>query len=271
MNVDFDTRGTMKDPNCQTAPGMYKFSASALLSALAIVLISAPFLRLCPGGAFIETVLVTVMLLSVVLAVGGRRKALFVAAVLAAPAVAVRWINYGGSGSVAPGMVVASAIPPISFAVAMLFRFVLKARRVDSEVICAAVSNYLLLGLLWSFAYSLVEKLAPGSFSCGGLSSAKTGIDQFTFLYFSLVTLATVGFGDIYPLADAARMLAVIEGITGTFYMAILIARLVAAYSLQAPSNESQNAPGPDRPAEPISPSSGPASSTPPASPGSVA
>lgn len=110
-------------------------------------------------------------------------------------------------------------------------RSVLKQREVTGETISMAVSIYLLLGLTWMFLYAIIFHLHPDSF--GGLALAKSGYPVvarhlFPVLgYFSLTTLSTIGFGDITPLTLQARYAAVAEGITGQFYMAILVARLV--------------------------------------------
>jgi len=110
-------------------------------------------------------------------------------------------------------------------------RSVLKQREVSGETICMAVSVYLLLGFTFAFLYGVMFQLHPESF--GGLVASNpgrpTGIQSiFPVLgYFSLTTLSTIGFGDITPLTLQARYAAVAEGITGQFYMAILVARLV--------------------------------------------
>jgi amino acid transporter len=110
-------------------------------------------------------------------------------------------------------------------------RSVLKQREVTGETISMAVSIYLLLGFTWTFLYAVIFHLNPDSF--GGLALAKSSYAVAVqhllpvLGYFSLTTLSTIGFGDITPLTLQARYAAVAEGITGQFYMAILVARLV--------------------------------------------
>ena len=119
----------------------------------------------------------------------------------------------------------------IAFTVFHLLRFVLRAATVDTEVLCASISAYLMLGLLWTMAYWLVESLSPGAFSFNTATSAKETMEGFNAFYFSFITLCTVGYGDITPVTKVARMLAATEAITGLLYVAVLIARLVALYS----------------------------------------
>jgi hypothetical protein len=102
----------------------------------------------------------------------------------------------------------------------------LKQREVTGETICMAVSVNLLMGFTFAFLYGIMFQLHPESF--GGLASANFIQSIFPVLgYFSLTILSTVGFDEITPLILQARYTAVAEGITGQFYMTILVARLV--------------------------------------------
>lgn len=119
----------------------------------------------------------------------------------------------------------------VSFVTFSELRSVLKQREITGETICMAISVYLLLGFTWALLYEVMFQLHPDSF--GGLAAANPGhptevLHSFPVLgYFSLTTLSTIGFGDITPSTLQARYAAVAEGITGQFYMAILVARLV--------------------------------------------
>ena len=112
-----------------------------------------------------------------------------------------------------------------------LLRFVLRASSVDAEVLCASISAYLMLGLIWTMAYWLVEELSPGAFAFNTTTGAKETMEGFNAFYFSFITLSTVGYGDITPVSKVARMLAAMEAMIGLLYVAVLIARLVGLYS----------------------------------------
>ncbi len=90
-----------------------------------------------------------------------------------------------------------------------------------------AIAGYLLLALCFSLAYDLIEYVHPGSFTLplGGAQGIQTR--SASFLYFSVVTLTTVGFGDIAAVHPVARSLVMVEALVGTLYPAILLARLV--------------------------------------------
>ncbi|HWO35522.1 MAG TPA: ion channel, partial [Candidatus Acidoferrum sp.] len=90
-----------------------------------------------------------------------------------------------------------------------------------------AVSIYLILGLQWFAVYSAFDVLYPGSIQHN--TPAKAG-RHAELLYFSLITLSTVGYGDVVPVQGEVRILAALEGIAGVLYIAITVALLVSAH-----------------------------------------
>jgi hypothetical protein len=92
------------------------------------------------------------------------------------------------------------------------------------------VNLYILLGLFYFAIFNFVETVQPGSFREAGLP-ASVGISRHSLLYLSLVTLTTLGYGDILPVSQPARTMAALEAATGVLYIAITVARLVAAYA----------------------------------------
>jgi amino acid transporter len=109
-----------------------------------------------------------------------------------------------------------------------------------------AVSVYLLLGLCWGVLYILIFEHDPQAFNFGSSPSPTSGLAYNEahwfpiFIYFSLTTLATIGYGDITPVSLQARYAAVAEGITGQFYLAILVARLMGLYITRSVSSGSR-------------------------------
>ena len=77
---------------------------------------------------------------------------------------------------------------------------------------------------MWTYGYSLLEHLLPGSFS---YPDTLAELDTSTFNYFSFVTMTTLGYGDISPVSPPARAMAITQAVTGHFYLAVLVARLV--------------------------------------------
>ena len=114
---------------------------------------------------------------------------------------------------------------------------VLRPSPVNRHCIMGSVVAYLLLGLIWAQSYDLVEELAAGSFTPVGSTH---GAEWSGFLYFSLVTLTTVGYGDITAIGPIARSLVTAEAVIGHLFPTILIARLVSQ-ALQARTGHGQD------------------------------
>jgi hypothetical protein len=113
--------------------------------------------------------------------------------------------------------------------VASALRFALRGSVVGREQIYAVLSAYLLAGFFFGLLFWVVEQAAPGSLSAGGAATPGP-VHLTTTIYFSFVTLASLGYGDILPLSDPARGLAIVEVVGGQLYLAVMVARLVSAW-----------------------------------------
>lgn len=114
-----------------------------------------------------------------------------------------------------------------ALSVAGLFSYLKNARFVSGAQLYTAASIYLLLGMLWFALYMTMDVISSGAFLHTGVGLSQR---QSELLYFSLVTLSTIGYGDVLPVHGEARMLAALEGVTGVLYVAITVALLVNAY-----------------------------------------
>lgn len=100
-----------------------------------------------------------------------------------------------------------------------------KAREIDR--IIAGICGYLTLALFWAKLYSILEKYSPGD-DFRYSSGESVPVDDGSLLYFSLVTLTTLGYGDIAPVRPWPRILAALQAVAGTLYLAVLIASLMS-------------------------------------------
>ena len=107
-------------------------------------------------------------------------------------------------------------------------RQVAVGNNISPNRIVGAICVYLLLGVMWSIAYTVLEFSQPGSFK--GLTELVSPVWNPDWIYFSFVTITTLGYGDITPLTQTARSLSFLEAIVGQFYIAVLVAGLVSAY-----------------------------------------
>ena len=107
---------------------------------------------------------------------------------------------------------------------------------VTSDTIIGSVCVYILIGATWAFFYSLVELLVPNSFqltisgTAGNAGDLVHSRNYPLLMYYSFVTLCSLGYGDMLPISPAARMLSTAEAMVGQFYLAIFVARLISLY-----------------------------------------
>jgi hypothetical protein len=129
-----------------------------------------------------------------------------------------------------PGMLELSEalwVMAIVLATAVALRHALGQGAVDRERIFAALDAYLLAGLLFGVVYWTLDRVVPSSF--GGVTHGALELPQA--IYFSFVTIATLGYGDVVPASPPAQGLAIVEGVSGQMYLAVLVARLVSLYA----------------------------------------
>jgi len=211
----------------QAAAGTYVRSRYAILFYLLLLtFVASPLLAaLNQKSTFIELLLAVTLLVSVLpFGSPNLRRVLFVLVVMA---LAGRFFmaSFGEAfSSVSHGIWTLVGL----LAAANALRSALRATSIESEHIYAALSAYLLAGISFGVLYWALERAWPGSLYYGG------GIvDRFTEadgIYFSFVTLATLGYGDYVPKTEVARGLVVLEAVAGQLYLAVMVARLVSLY-----------------------------------------
>ena len=113
-----------------------------------------------------------------------------------------------------------------ALAAAGLFSYLRNSRSIGPAQLYTAVNIYLLLGALWAALYLAIDAFSPGSIQM----SSHLADRQTEMAYFSLITLSTIGYGDIVPLSGEARIVAALEGVTGVLYIAITVALLVSRF-----------------------------------------
>ena len=200
-----------------------------LLGALLFLLIAAPVAQ---DLGFEESPITRALVYSVLLLTGVwslRGGRLYVAGfvfVFAGIALSVL-----ATSTDAPALYYASTLAIFGFLVIAIIhalRQVVFGTEMNVNRLVGAICVFLLLGILWAFAYSMLEIAVPGSFS--GFAPGHDPRTDSSWIYFSFVTLTTLGYGDITPESAVARTLAYIQAVVGLFYMAVLVAGLVSAY-----------------------------------------
>ncbi len=129
------------------------------------------------------------------------------------------------------------------FVTAAVIYHVVRQERVNLDKILGALSAYLLLGMVWALIYGALELAHPGSFLLPQFQGIPGTVPHWGeldhFVYYSLVTLSTLGFGDIVPVTREARAWSALEAIMGQLYLAVLLARLIGLQIIQSRRQES--------------------------------
>ena len=208
-----------------------------LLFGIGVLLVISPISEVYDQLDNVIRPLTAMVLLAVIFGTAKRKWTLRLLSALTLLWVAIGLVT-NGSGLFAG----ASLLAPILFLVilaaifGLLARSMVRAEQINTEVICAAICGYLLLGIFWMGLYALaktVNNLHPGNPGVF-VSSVEPEVNFGDLLYFSFTTLTTTGYGDIIPRAPVVRMLAVLEAMVGLFYNTIVIARFVGLYGVKA-------------------------------------
>jgi hypothetical protein len=207
---------------------------TVLLISLVVLFVALPLLRELPGGRLRFSVLFALVLLAAIY-VNSVRRWLFVAGaslgVLAIAAVAFA----EATGSTVARLVSGSlGLVLLVMTILMMLNTLMRTRRVSHDTIVGGICVYLMLGLAFASAYQIAMVIDPSVLAKDGvpLGEAVTnaGNQSAQILYYSYVTLTTLGFGDITPRAEPVQLLTVVEAVVGQLYVAIFIARLMGLY-----------------------------------------
>jgi hypothetical protein len=207
-----------------------------LLAALLGLLAIYPYLQaIVAGRAALGVINVTIMIAAIA-ATSRSRLPLPTALGLGALAIALLGWHLLDQGRL-PYVVLGIAMAVYyAFAILHLLFYVLRPGIVTTDKLFAAVSVYVLVGLLWAVLLTLLYELLPSAFQAGG-AVRSTPFDFYDFLPVSFGTLTTAGFSGIVAATHHARSLLILEQITGVLYVAVLIARLTGVYQPDPPSS----------------------------------
>ncbi len=210
----------------------YKFIY--LLVSLLILFLIHPFSQPFVGARILMHILYSFILCTAIYAVSQRRKVLVIGIALLLPALFGTWLGYVTDHPTFHMMALSFTILFFAFTGILIAADVFKAKRVTTDAIFGTVCVYLMIGLVWAELYAAIEFFQPGSFNILKYLPQSTGYhpehQNPLFLYYSFVTLTTLGYGDITPLTPPARAFSYVEAILGQIFVAVSIARIVGLH-----------------------------------------
>ena len=224
-----------------------------LLLTVASTIVVQPLAHGFLAGLIIYEVLRNLLVVTVLFIVFQRRHVRLVSLLIGLPVIASNWAHYTVPERFEPALAVihhAFLVALLGFAVTVILRRIFERKVVGGDDVIGAICGYLLAGIAWGSLYLLVELLVPGSFSVQQAIAGRLGgwyARQSVFDYYSLMTLTTLGYGDITPIRPPATSLTWMEAVFGQFYIAVIVAQLVGlrlAEALRPPAPKSTCPPG---------------------------
>lgn len=209
---------------------------SVLLASLVVLLVALPVGNVLSGGDTSFSILLALVLMAAVFVNIPKRWSFITATVIGFGAI-VGLAAAAVTGAQALRIVAdALSLALLGFTTLLMLNSLIYARRVSADTIVGGICVYLLIGLCFAMMFGLICDVEPGSIAEGeppvAITRAMSG--EFShatkLLYYSFVTITTLGYGDITPRTELAQMLAVAEAVIGQLYLAIFVARLVALY-----------------------------------------
>ena len=213
--------------NPSIKPYLFKRRFFFLLIMILAMLVGVPFIGDYSGFRIVVDLTITGIFIAAMYAISDNKNHVLLALFLIIPMFVDMWADYFMSADRPLIVSQVCAILFLGFAIFHILNFIRKQKHVTREVIYASVVVYLLMAILWSNIYQMLETFAPGSFEMPG---GQIQNDRILFLYFSLVTITTLGYGDMTPLTDRAAGLASVEALTGQIYLVVLVAWLVGMH-----------------------------------------
>ncbi len=201
-----------------------------LLVSLMGLMVLEPFLFDRTGIKFLLEIFFSVILFTSIYAVSEKKQTALIAFLLAIPKLGSTWASSFMTHPLLHFFDSIFGIIFLAYIIVLILAHIFRQTEVEHETIYGAIVVYILIGLMWVFLYNLTEVLHPQSFS---FSHALGSESRKALYYFSFVTLTTLGYGDITPVSDPAKSLAMLEAIVGQIYLTVLVARLVGIHIAQ--------------------------------------
>lgn len=183
-------------------------------------------------GLILINIMTSLIVLFGIHAVSETKKTVIIGLILGVPWFVLSWIDILVWPLPMPLMLVFNLFLVffLAFTAGIILRFILRAREICSDILFGAICIYFLIGGTWSTIYMLLDTIQPGSI----VNNITGTVDLSDLVYFSYITLTTLGYGEIIPIAGTARSLAIIEAIAGVMYIAIIISRLVGMFMVKS-------------------------------------
>jgi len=214
----------------------------SLLVGLVSLIVVYPFSYKLPYANLVLDLFISFILIFSIYSFSHKRLILIISLSLALPAFIISWSKYFFTNPLLSQIEIIFRALFFGYILCVLILGIFRAKRVTTNTIYGSICIYLLMGLTWAFIYTFLELTYPGSFTStlpefDVNRDLREGI-TLRLVYYSYVTLTTLGYGDITPVTPPAQLISTLEAITGQLYLAILVARLIGMHLFAASKSE---------------------------------
>ncbi len=205
-----------------------KYKMFNFMASLIVLLILSAVLEGTKYGYLILNIASTIVFISGVYAAGRNKRSVVILILLGLPWFLSEWVFTESSETIFASVLF------FLYITGTIINHILHSEKVSTDTLYGAVCVYLLLGLLWASIYSFLEHLSPGIIFVTNNSDVIGTLTANELIYYSYTTLTTLGYGDVTSFTPEGRIISVLEAIVGQLFLAFLVARLIAIYTLHA-------------------------------------
>lgn len=212
---------------------MSRYKYELLLAAQILLSFISPLFSTSAYARPVIDLAITVVFVTAIIVISNTRKHLVFGLILMIPTLLITWgVNFYDTETL--GFIsLAGSVLFFCYIAGLILTDIFRAKMVTLDIIAAGISVYLFFGNICGFIYAIIGRLDPNAFSIPEVTASYLGdklSDISSAMYFSFVTLTTLGYGDITPINEFARSLAFLEAAMGQIYLTVLIASLVGIH-----------------------------------------
>jgi hypothetical protein len=176
---------------------------------------------------------ITIVFATAIIVISNKKIHLVIGLILMIPTLLITWgVNFYDTDTMGFISLIGSALF-FCYIAGLILADIFRAKMVTLDIIAAGISVYLFFGNVCGFIYAIIARVDSNAFNIPETTASYLGdslIDLSSAMYFSFVTLTTLGYGDITPINEFARSLAFLEAAMGQIYLTVLIASLVGIH-----------------------------------------
>lgn len=212
-----------------------KYGFAELLILLIILFVIAPFTEKGGISQIIVSCLFFLIVINATYLISKSKKVLITCLIFAVPTIFLHALGlfYIGNKTI-DILALCFSLAFFTFIVVAMLQRIFLIKKVTFSIILSSVIVYILIGVTFAFAYSLVDIITPKSFTVNFSDNVhylnENAASIYNYFYYSFVVLCTVGFGDVVPASSLAKSVSILEAITAQIYLTVIIARLVGMH-----------------------------------------